>query len=353
MTSLSDKRVIARRKIEELYDRGAPRPESLPTYAGVGFTARALRRALPVFDGFSDQSSFEEITTAIENSALNGRPFADASVLSEAARLADQYKKATEHAGDNPTDIGWYGTRSSVADGVLAACEGAQLADNRNERLGQAVFCCYGYADWFSTMEGIWSDFETLLSCVEADKWTDATPIPKDVFALHSTFDLEAEFGDSDLLTIRTGLSEKLIEYFQANPARMYDDLSPRQFEELIAELFSGFGFSVNLTARTRDGGYDVSAIQHNEFGWQRYLIECKRYEPEKKISVDVVRSLHGVVVSENATKGIIATTASFSKPALNLADKHKYILEPRDLKGVTDWLTAYQIEMLKHPKKI
>lgn len=352
MTSLSDKRAAAKRKIDELYARGAPTPANLPMYAGVSFTARALRRALPVFDGYSDQNTFDQIVAAIENSAVSGRPLSDSATVSEAERLADQYKKAMQHAGDNPTDIGWYGTRSSVADGVLAACNGAQLTDDRNESLGHAVFCCYGYADWFSTMEGIWSDCETLTSCVEANKWTDASGIPEDVFALHSLFDLEAEFGDSDLLKIRTGLSEKLIEYFQANPARMYD-LSPRQFEELVAGLFDGFGFTVNLTARTRDGGYDVSAIQHNEVGWQRYLIECKRYEPEKKVSVDVVRSLHGVVVSENATKGIIATTASFSRPALKLADKHKYILEPRDLQGVTDWLTAYQAEMLKHPKKL
>src|SRR5262249_26534719 len=39
------------------------------------------------------------------------------------------------------------------------------------------------------------------------------------------------------------------------------DQLTPRRFEELIASLFRNHGFKVELTARTRDGGYDIVAV--------------------------------------------------------------------------------------------
>jgi restriction system protein len=38
--------------------------------------------------------------------------------------------------------------------------------------------------------------------------------------------------------------------------------LTPRQFEELIAEIFSQHQFSVDLTRRSRDGGGDIIAVR-------------------------------------------------------------------------------------------
>ena len=38
-------------------------------------------------------------------------------------------------------------------------------------------------------------------------------------------------------------------------------EIDRRVFEELVAELFDGFGYAVELTARTRDGGRDMIAV--------------------------------------------------------------------------------------------
>lgn len=40
-------------------------------------------------------------------------------------------------------------------------------------------------------------------------------------------------------------------------PKQLYS-LKPREFEKFLAEIFIGFGFEVNLTAQTRDGGADI-----------------------------------------------------------------------------------------------
>ena len=45
--------------------------------------------------------------------------------------------------------------------------------------------------------------------------------------------------------------------------------LKPREFEQLIAELWHGFGYDVDLTKQTRDGGKDIIAIGGTSAGWE------------------------------------------------------------------------------------
>ena len=120
-------------------------------------------------------------------------------------------------------------------------------------------------------------------------------------------------------------------------------DLAPRQFEELIAELFKDKGYDVEVTPRTRDGGLDIRAIQRSDIGTFLTLVECKRYASTKPISVDIVRALYGVTESEHATMGIIATTSYFTGPAKSFQDKNKYRLHLADFEKLKTWLNAYK----------
>jgi HJR/Mrr/RecB family endonuclease len=114
--------------------------------------------------------------------------------------------------------------------------------------------------------------------------------------------------------------------------------LTPRQFEELIAEIWAKLGYSVELTARTRDNGRDVIAVRRVE-AETRYLIECKRYAPEKKVGVEFVRALYGVKVDDKATKAFLATTSTFTRGALKFCENHRWELEARDFDGVLKWI--------------
>jgi hypothetical protein len=114
--------------------------------------------------------------------------------------------------------------------------------------------------------------------------------------------------------------------------------MSPRQFEEFVADIWEGFGYQVELTARTRDQGRDIIAIRNAE-AHLRFLIECKRYSPDNKVGVGIVRSLYGVVRDENATKGILATTSTFTKDAQKFIDRHIWELEGHDFQNILDWL--------------
>lgn len=49
------------------------------------------------------------------------------------------------------------------------------------------------------------------------------------------------------------------------NPLYVYQ-LSPREFEEVVAELFKAKGYEVKLTPATRDGGRDI-IVKHESYG--------------------------------------------------------------------------------------
>ena len=131
-----------------------------------------------------------------------------------------------------------------------------------------------------------------------------------------------------------------MIEHFRRHPEEL-KRIDRRKFEELVAELFDTFGYDVQLTKRTRDGGRDIIAVE-NRIVQAKYLIECKRPDPGGYVGVRPVRELLGVKSDEKATKAILATTAYFSPDAMLFFDRNRWELEPRDFKGLMSWIDTY-----------
>jgi restriction system protein len=119
--------------------------------------------------------------------------------------------------------------------------------------------------------------------------------------------------------------------------------MAPRKFEELVAALFRAKGYDVVLTPATRDGGFDMRAFHRSAIGTCLTLIECKRYSPERRISVDIVRGLYGVTESEGATSGLVVTTSSFTKDAKSFQAKNKYRIELADNVSLGAWLREHK----------
>lgn len=115
--------------------------------------------------------------------------------------------------------------------------------------------------------------------------------------------------------------ASEIIREIQLNP-QLLRNISSRQFEEVIAELFRSRGFQVELTKRTRDGGKDIIAISTDRLGIKlKYFVECKHYAETNKVGVEVVRALHGVKnTKDGPNKTIIATTSSFTADAMDFA---------------------------------
>ncbi|MGI6364436.1 MAG: restriction endonuclease [Bacillota bacterium] len=97
------------------------------------------------------------------------------------------------------------------------------------------------------------------------------------------------------------------------------NNLDGQQFEELVGTLLKKMGFITELTSRTGDGGVDIVAYLETPLLKGKYLIQCKRWKGP--VGEPVVRDLYGVVLSENANKGIIITNSSFTDKAIKFAN--------------------------------
>ena len=136
-------------------------------------------------------------------------------------------------------------------------------------------------------------------------------------------------------------IDAELVAALQRDPNGVYG-LTPRRFEELIAAVFRNQGFDIALTPETKDGGYDVIAVQHDQFtGSTRYLVECKRYEERNRVGVGIVRGLYGVVCSENATKGLVVTSSFFTKGARDFESRNIDRVSLHDYDALATWIRS------------
>lgn len=137
-----------------------------------------------------------------------------------------------------------------------------------------------------------------------------------------------------DLLPLR------ILDRIYERPAEMHQ-LTPRQFEELVAEILEGLAFTdILLTPPSKDKGRDIVAVQRVAGIPVLFAFECKRYSPKRKIGVATCRTLLGTI-SQAATKanvGVLVTTTTFTKGASEFFLTETSV-KGRDFDGVVEWL--------------
>ena len=114
--------------------------------------------------------------------------------------------------------------------------------------------------------------------------------------------------------------------------AWLHKESAPREFEEVVEEVFKRQGFQTRLTPQTRDGGKDIIATKSILGRPVMFLIECKRYNEMNKIGVDIVRALYGVQTAERANKAIIVTSSYFTEDAQRFAEQQKTLIDLFDI---------------------
>jgi restriction endonuclease Mrr len=152
--------------------------------------------------------------------------------------------------------------------------------------------------------------------------------------------EIEQPVGSNSITRVVSFVDRELIAQLHRDPNNLLW-IDRRKFEEIVAELFNGFGYQVELTQRTRDGGKDIIAIKQEEVEL-RFLIECKRPDPNNLVGVGIVRELLGVKTDDGASKAILATTSYFTADAKQLFERHRWELEPRDFDGIKAWIAEY-----------
>ena len=86
---------------------------------------------------------------------------------------------------------------------------------------------------------------------------------------------------ESRLVVDVASVNALLLRQLETEPSGWYA-LSPRRFEEIVAEILSLKGYDVSLTPATADGGFDIYAAKKDGLGEFLFLIECKRYTPPR-----------------------------------------------------------------------
>jgi hypothetical protein len=137
-------------------------------------------------------------------------------------------------------------------------------------------------------------------------------------------------------------ITTELINYLKKHPRAMYE-IKPRQFEELIAEILASYGWQVNLTPATRDGGYDIYAISpvsgKETTSW---IIECKKNSPNRKVGIDIVRALYGLRTDLKVANALLATTSYFSRDVYAYKAS-RYDLKLKDYGNILEWINDYR----------
>lgn len=115
--------------------------------------------------------------------------------------------------------------------------------------------------------------------------------------------------------------------------SKPFEDMSPREFEEAVRDMFEGLGYSLALTKQSGDGGIDLDG-HRTGLGGGRVVVQCKRYSGA--VSVAQVRDLFGVVSSDsNIEAGFLVTTGRFSDQARGFAkDKRVTLIDGLELQA-------------------
>lgn len=133
-------------------------------------------------------------------------------------------------------------------------------------------------------------------------------------------------------------VNSEIINYLKKHPDFIYN-ISSRKFEEIIAHILKSFGFDVELTKMTRDGGRDIIAYIRNSVCSFLTFVECKHYSISNPVGVGIIREVYGVQQLHKANKSLIVTSSYFTKDAIEERKIISNDLELKDHNDIKIWL--------------
>ena len=154
-------------------------------------------------------------------------------------------------------------------------------------------------------------------------RWLSKSENKLEIFAKHLKWLLEptkiiAENIDkktSKIIEVLSPAWDQLCGWLSKNPEYLHK-MSPRDFELLAGEIFCSYGWEVDFTSRTRDGGYDLIATRRSIPSDISILVEVKRYSPNRPVGVGIVRSLYGIRDIYAASQVVLVTSSYVSSDA-------------------------------------
>ena len=98
--------------------------------------------------------------------------------------------------------------------------------------------------------------------------------------------------------------------------------LTPREFEEYVADMFRNIGFEANITPATSDGGKDIILRKDGV----TYYVECKQWKKDSSISRPVLQKLIGSAITDGITNVIFVSTCKYAQTVVEAARNNKVV---------------------------
>ncbi len=120
-----------------------------------------------------------------------------------------------------------------------------------------------------------------------------------------------------------------------------------KRFEEVCAGLFERLGFATKSNTCGADGGIDIH-LHRPPSDKPVAIVQCKAWS--KKVGVNVIRELRGVMSSEGVAEGIFVTTSTYSDDAIAFGKANQIDLMDRDavLKAILKLTEDQQAGLLR-----
>lgn len=123
----------------------------------------------------------------------------------------------------------------------------------------------------------------------------------------------------------------------------VFEVIEWRRFEAVVERLFQQAGFETKSQSHGADEGVDVWLYSRHQPGEPVGLVQCKHWQG-KKVGVDKLRELRGVMAAKNVKRGEFVTSSTFTLDAVSFARESGInLLDARGLLDLINERTAGQ----------
>ncbi|MGE0822682.1 MAG: restriction endonuclease [Candidatus Binatia bacterium] len=182
------------------------------------------------------------------------------------------------------------------------------------------------------------------LPYIERDNPHYKNASPMHLFLLGQVQDLaKSKWGsDEPYLISLTEVSSDQFRWFEEDPERL-KQLTPEQFELLLANRFEAMGLCVQLIGRTNtpDGGIDLIAYPDPHLNQPKYLlaVQAEHHRTERKTGAPKVQKFVGAISAvPHFRLGFVVTNTAFTWTADQYARNQSHFLRLRSLEDLLRW---------------
>lgn len=119
----------------------------------------------------------------------------------------------------------------------------------------------------------------------------------------------------SKVIQAITDLSRFLAKIIANNPQELIN-MEWRDIERMLASVFEGLGFKVELTPSSKDGGKDI-ILEFTILGTSHsYLVEVKHWRSKQKVGQGYISDFINVIANEKRQGGLYLSTYGYSNDA-------------------------------------